>query len=237
MFVKLFTSMFDGTLATKGPWQAVVTFQQMLILCDRSGILDMTAEAISRRTTIPLEVIQIGIETLEKPDIDSRRPDEEGRRIVRLDPHREWGWQIVNYSYYRALRTAEERREYQRNLMRERRASAAGAGGERKTKKALVEKAQSNNDFAKFWEAYPRKENKPAAERAWRKLSPDKPLVDIIVRAVGLHAKSDAWVKDGGTFIPHPSSWLNGKRWEDDLTAMPQPQVNPLYAGPGKAVM
>jgi hypothetical protein len=123
VFAKIFGSMFDGTLATKGPWEALVTFQQLLILCDRVGMVDITPEAISRRTTIPLEIIRKGIAALEAPDPDSRRPDEDGRRIVRLAPHRSWGWQIVNYEHYRQLRSAEDRREYLRNYMRNRRAA------------------------------------------------------------------------------------------------------------------
>ncbi|MNH08813.1 hypothetical protein D3C79_682460 [compost metagenome] len=28
---------------------------------------------------------------------------------------------------------------------------------------------------------------------------------------------STDWTKDGGQFIPHAATWLNGKRWEDEL--------------------
>ena len=52
MYSKLFGSMFDGTLRTRAPWQALVTFQQMLILCDPTGVCDMTAEAVVRKNTI-----------------------------------------------------------------------------------------------------------------------------------------------------------------------------------------
>lgn len=121
MFGKVFASMYDGTLATRGPWQALVTFQQFIVLSDRAGIVDMTAEAISRRTTIPLDIINIGITALEQPDSESRSPALDGRRITRLDPERSWGWQIVNYDKYRKIRSADERREYMANLMRERR--------------------------------------------------------------------------------------------------------------------
>lgn len=126
VFVKLFRSIYDGSLATRGPWEALITFQQMLVLCDRFGIIDMTPEAIARHTTLPLEIITKGIERLEQPDPESRRADEEGRRIVRLDPSRSWGWQIVNYAHYRQLKRAEERRDYQRKYMAERRAKANG---------------------------------------------------------------------------------------------------------------
>ena len=124
MYAKLFSSMFTGSLATRGPWQAVVTFQQLLVLADRFGIVDMTPEAIARHTTIPLEIISAGIEALEAPDPDSRRPDADGRRIVRLDPERAWGWEIVNHAHYRQIRSAEERREYQRAYMRDYRKGA-----------------------------------------------------------------------------------------------------------------
>lgn len=124
MYGKLFGQMYDGTLATRGPWQALVTFQQFIILADKDGIVDMTAEAMARRTTIPLEIIQIGIAALEEPDAESRTPDLEGRRIVRLSDDRAWGWRVVNYSHYRKLRSQEDRREYMKLYQRERRASA-----------------------------------------------------------------------------------------------------------------
>lgn len=121
LYGKLFEQMFDGTLATKGPWQALVTFQQFIILADKRGDVDMTPEAISRRTTIPLEIIQTGIKALEEPDPDSRSPDLEGRRIVRLNDGRAWGWTIVNYAHYRNIRSQEERREYMRAYQQKRR--------------------------------------------------------------------------------------------------------------------
>src|SRR5690349_16895069 len=112
MYGKLFVQMYDGTLATKGPWEALVTFQQLIILADKHGVIDMTPEAISRRTTIPLNIIEEGIKRLQEPDADSRTPAEEGRRIALLSPDRAWGWQIVNYQHYRNLRSADERRQY-----------------------------------------------------------------------------------------------------------------------------
>lgn len=50
---------------------------------------------------------------MEQPDPYSRTEGEEGRRIVRLDDHRPWGWRIVNHEKYRRIRSEEERREYQ----------------------------------------------------------------------------------------------------------------------------
>lgn len=114
MYAKVFAQIFDGTLCTVGPWESLVTFQQLLILADQDGHVDMTATAISRRTTIPLEIIEKGIAALLLPDLESRTPTEEGRRIVPLSEGRAWGWRVVNYKHYRQLKREEDRRSYHR---------------------------------------------------------------------------------------------------------------------------
>lgn len=138
--------MYDGTLATKGPWQALVTFQQFIVLADRTGIVDMTAEAIARRTTIPLDIINVGITALEQPDPESRTTELDGRRIARLDANRPWGWQIVNYDKYRKIRSQDERREYMANLMRERRKKLKTEDAERKHSLAKLAHADVDVD-------------------------------------------------------------------------------------------
>ena len=115
MFGKVFQQMYDGTLGTAGPWEALVTFQQMIVLADKNGDVDLTMPALSRRTTIPLPIIEKGIEALMKPDRYSRTPGEDGRRIVLLDDHRPWGWRIVNYIKYRDIKSEQERRDYHRS--------------------------------------------------------------------------------------------------------------------------
>ncbi len=120
MYAKVFSQIYDGTLVTKGPWQALVTFQQLLVLADQDGAVDMTALAISRRTTIPIEIIDIGIAELLKEDPDSRTPDQGGRRIIPLRDGRSWGWLVVNYKHYRALKREEDRRSYHRDYWHKR---------------------------------------------------------------------------------------------------------------------
>jgi uncharacterized protein YdaU (DUF1376 family) len=73
--------------------------------------------------------------------------------------------------------------------------------------------------FDRFYKAYPRKESRAVAERAWAALAPDDLLAERICKAVPEHASSEQWRKDGGKFIPHPATWLNGRRWEDEIGA------------------
>ena len=119
MYGKLFESMYDGSLPEC--WQALVTFQQLIIVCDSDGHADVTPMSLSRRTGIPIEVINTGIEHLEQPDPNSRTPDECGRRIVRLDEHRQWGWHIVNHQKYKDLVNRETVREQNKERKRRQR--------------------------------------------------------------------------------------------------------------------
>lgn len=119
MYGKVFESIYDGTLA--GHWQAIVTMQQLIVLATPDGVVDMTPDAIARRTSIPLAIITAGIEHLAKPDPFSRTPGDDGRRIVLLDDHRPWGWRLVNHAKYRALRDLEQKREADRQRIAEKR--------------------------------------------------------------------------------------------------------------------
>lgn len=112
MYGKLFESMYDGTLVED--WRALITFQQMIVLCNADGVIDVTTSALSRRTGIPLDIIEAGISILESPDKNSRTPDHEGRRLERLDDHRPWGWRIVNHKKYQMMIDAESKREADR---------------------------------------------------------------------------------------------------------------------------
>jgi hypothetical protein len=63
---------------------------------------------------LPLDVVEKGLAVLEQPDRRSRRAIEHGRRIVRIDSHRDWGWRIVNYGHYRVADAAERQEQWRR---------------------------------------------------------------------------------------------------------------------------
>lgn len=70
--------------------------------------------------------------------------------------------------------------------------------------------------FQTFWQAYPRKTAKGDAWKAWQKLAPTQAELDVMLRALAWQVDQSDWHRDGGTFIPYPASWLNGRRWEDE---------------------
>ena len=119
VFAKIFTQIFDSSISSD--YIVRHTFMDLLVLADRDGVVDMTTDAISRRTNVPEEMIVHAIAKLAAPDAQSRSHEEDGCRLVPIDSHRSWGWQIVNYEHYRNLRDEEARRAYFRDAKREQR--------------------------------------------------------------------------------------------------------------------
>lgn len=108
MYGKIFGSMFTGSMRGKGLAQLV--FVNMLATCTENGISDKTPQAIADEIGFQINEVQEALDYLASPDPMSRSPLEEGRRVVLLDEHRNWGWRIVNHEYYRALNKQIERR-------------------------------------------------------------------------------------------------------------------------------
>jgi hypothetical protein len=71
--------------------------------------------------------------------------------------------------------------------------------------------------FAAFWTAYPKKVAKPEAMKAWIKAAPDAELAEQIMAGLARAKQSKDWTKDDGQYIPHPTTWLNQRRWEDEV--------------------
>lgn len=91
------------------------------------------------------------------------------------------------------------------------------------TLKSTKEKSalSTGRNFDKLWSVYPRHEGKQAALKAFEKIDPDDELLERMINAITAQKKSAQW--SDPQFIPHPATWLNGHRWEDEPTqARPQ---------------
>jgi len=112
VYAKLFTSIYQGTL--RGNSHGLLVFTNLLAHCDKHGDVDMHPRAIAEEVGLTVEQVRSALLILESPDDESRSPEEQGRRIVRKDGHRDWGWTVVNYLKYRAIRDEDDRREQNR---------------------------------------------------------------------------------------------------------------------------
>jgi hypothetical protein len=75
--------------------------------------------------------------------------------------------------------------------------------------------AKPDEHFEEFWDAYPRKVSKAAARKAWPKAC-KKLEAPRLVKAASYWA--GLWQQSGtdAQFVPHPATWLNGERWNDE---------------------
>lgn len=88
---------------------------------------------------------------------------------------------------------------------------------ERKVKKSKGDTICAHVPFSEFWPLYPKKQAKATAEKAYLKIKPDKALFEKMKKALEAQKASFDWKKENGRYIPLPATWLNGKRWEDEL--------------------
>ena len=84
--------------------------------------------------------------------------------------------------------------------------------------------------FDEFWEAYPKKVGKKAAQAAFVKLKPSASLTEKMLSTLGWQAKSEQWQRNSGQYIPNPTTWLNQGRWDDKPSAVPNaPEGKPSF--------
>jgi len=120
MFAKVFSQIFDSSIAEDYKIRHI--FMDLLVMADSDGVVDKTPEAIARVANVPLDEVLAALKVLAQPDLKSRTNEQDGRRIVPIDNHREWGWQIVNFQKYRDIRDEEARRIANRSYKRDERA-------------------------------------------------------------------------------------------------------------------
>ena len=63
-------------------------------------------------------MIEQAIWNLEQPDSSSRSDEHQGKRLVRLDEHRDWGWFLPTYKMYSKTLSEETEREQAAERMR-----------------------------------------------------------------------------------------------------------------------
>lgn len=91
-----------------------------------------------------------------------------------------------------------------------------------------------SDEFNTFWAIYPRKVDKTSAWKAWRTLNPDEETQNAIKTDIK-HRLEREWRGKDMTYIPHPATYLNKRRWEDETevtrVAKPEPTDEDLFAG------
>jgi uncharacterized protein YdaU (DUF1376 family) len=131
-------------------------------------------------------------------------------------------------------RADQEIQQYRAKIEQASRAGKASAerrfnAGSTDVQPTINHKPITNNQididrFELFWKQYPRKIAKPNALKAWLKIKPNDQLSQKMIDAVKQQKLSDREIQ----FVPHAATWLNGRRWEDEISA---PTTNVMTLG------
>ena len=223
MYNKLFGKILDSSiwlesLSTRIVW---LTF---IAVMDEHGFVQFAAVGnVANRANVTIEQATSALEILESPDPESGDKDHEGRRIERVPG----GWLVLNAEKHRAMVTRSIVQEQTRERVRRHRerkrtcnASVTPSESESESESESDLQISSSTDvdapFEAFWKNYPRKVGKADARKVWRKLKPTAELQEKILATVTRQRIEPQWMKDGGTFVPHPATWLRQGRWDDE---------------------
>lgn len=82
---------------------------------------------------------------------------------------------------------------------------------------SVSEQGESEGDFDRFWDHYPRRVGKIDARKAWKQTAKIRPPIDDLIAALDRLAVSRAWLKDSGQYVPNPATWLRRGGWDDEV--------------------
>lgn len=86
---------------------------------------------------------------------------------------------------------------------------------ENKQRKLLSASDNAQDRFEDFWKAYPLKKNKKRSQMIWKRQKLNE-KVNQILEDIEKRAKLDHQWRNK-QYIPHPSTYLNGEIWNDDI--------------------
>jgi len=118
---------------------------------------------------------------------------------------------ILNYEKYQTVENYESHKEtYKRTTVKPQSSHTIN----KNVKNVKNEKNKTyTSDFLVFWRMYPNKTGKGKAFESWQK---QKPPLDDVLKSLEWQIKQGQWTKDNGQYIPHPATYLNQRRWEDE---------------------
>lgn len=105
-FFKAFTSMLDSSVWIDTNSDVKVLWFTLLFMADKNGFVEAALPGLAHRSTLSLESTIKSLEVLMSPDEFSKSPDEEGRRVLKVDG----GWKIVNFIKYRDKWVGQKKR-------------------------------------------------------------------------------------------------------------------------------
>jgi len=251
MYVKLFSKITESSIWLEANHVKVVWITLLAKKDEDQFVAIASVRNLARLAGVTFKQAFDAVSVLESPDPDSSDPAHRGRRIERVDG----GWVILNGDKYCKIASREDRRSQVRKAVQKHRKNKAQNKHQKKVcnhtmitcnqvKSSVIKSKPLDIDidtnkrkdmitsekmieytpsFLMFWKAYPRKVGKLTASKIWKKNKLDS-FVHPILEALPKHKAF--W--DKPEFIPHPSTWLGNRRWEDEFTESREDRIKRL---------
>lgn len=169
-----------------------------------SGV-DPDSEEWDRIKGVLVKLEKLGFVTLSDTDVT----DSDKQVTLANWVQRQW---IVEDSRVRMRRHRAKKREENENSV----TTKSQNPSESVSASASESKKEVEDRFDLFWSAYPKKVAKKKAQQIWMRLKPSEDLTKRIIADVEARAKTDSWKKEKRKYVPHPTTYLNQERWEDE---------------------
>lgn len=237
-YTKIFSSLVTSTIWQE-PNDARVLWITILALREHDDVCRATIPALAKMCDISIEDTEKYLKKFQEPDRYSRSQDCEGRRLEKVDG----GYLIINAHKYKELLRTQERRDYfaeRKRLERNKKRNKKLDSPQRSTVSTKVTESETETETKKeirpplspkgddvfvkefesiFWPKYPKKIAKPQSLLKFVKARREVDLKPILA-GLDRDLESEQWRKDGGQFIPNPTTWLNQRRWESSVEVM-----------------
>lgn len=123
---------------------------------------------------------------------------------------------IVNYNLYQETIQQTEQQTIQQ---KDNRKTTDDTQHKKVKKEEKVKENKYSPEFEQFWSKYPRKIGKEKAGKSYSKLLKDH---EQIMQGLEMYQRWWEMKDTKPEYIPHPTTWLNGSRWLDDLGIAPK---------------
>ncbi|MDD5485959.1 MAG: hypothetical protein PHW65_00130 [Dehalococcoidales bacterium] len=218
-YTKLFSEIITSSIWSEDDKTRIVWIT-MLALKDKDGYVAASIPGLADVARVEIADCERALTKLESPDKYSRDRGSDGRRIAKV----EGGWIVINHEKYRNKLSNEDKNIQARERMRkwrernrERNVTHVTRTPVYVSESSLKKEDCKGKEFEEFWQLYPRKVGKGSARRAFH-THKCKDIMEKIKKSIDIQKHSDQWQKDGGQFIPHPTTWINQERWNDEVT-------------------
>jgi hypothetical protein len=126
MYGKLFATLYSGSMVGSG-FPAFALLPYCIANADVDGAVTLNPRLLAPVFGGSVSEVEDAIRFLCEPDPDSRKPAEDGRRLLHIGGLQ---YRLTSYAHYRAIKNREDQREYERSRKRDYRKGKAGKAGD-----------------------------------------------------------------------------------------------------------